>query len=48
MHRRSSYDLEGNIRPLRQRNPVAFWMAIIMVAAMLATGFTAIAAVLYN
>lgn len=46
MTNRSSYDRHGNLRPLRQRNPLAYWMAIVMIAAMLATGFTALVSAL--
>lgn len=43
---RSSYDRTGQIRPFKQRNPVAYWTAFVIVAAMLATGFVGLASVL--
>ncbi|MDG2114933.1 MAG: hypothetical protein P8N02_20270 [Actinomycetota bacterium] len=43
---RSSYDRSGQLRPLRQRNPVAYWTAVVVVGAMLASGFAALASLL--
>ena len=40
------YDASGNLRPLRQRSPGLWWTAILIVAAMLLTGFAAITSVL--
>ena len=40
------YDAAGNLRPLRQRSPVLWWTAVLVVAAMLLTGFAAITSVL--
>ncbi|WP_419922308.1 hypothetical protein [Candidatus Poriferisodalis sp.] len=40
------YDAAGNLRPLRQRSPGLWWTAILIVAAMLLTGFAAITSVL--
>ena len=40
------YDRAGNLRPLRQRSPGLWWTALLVVAAMLLTGFAAIASVL--
>lgn len=44
--RRHRYDTAGNLRPLRQRNPGLWWTAVLVVAAMLLSGFAAIASVL--
>ncbi|MCY4518143.1 hypothetical protein [Candidatus Poriferisodalis sp.] len=43
---RHRYDAAGNLRPLRQRSPGLWWTAVLVVAAMLLTGFAAIASVL--
>lgn len=43
---RHRYDDAGNLRPLRQRSPGLWWTAILIVAAMLLTGFAAIGPVL--
>ncbi len=43
---RNRYDAAGNLRPLRQRNPGLWWTAVLVVVAMLLTGFAAIASVL--
>lgn len=43
--RRRSHDVHGNLRPLRKRNPFAFWMAMLMVVSMAAAGFTALVSV---
>jgi len=40
------YDAAGNLRPLRQRSPALWWTAVLVVAAMLLTGFAAITSVL--
>lgn len=40
------YDAAGNLRPLYQRNPGLWWTAVLVVAAMLLTGFAAIVSVL--
>ena len=42
----SNYDRSGNIRPLRERSPFAYWTAIVVVAAMILTGFAALVSVL--
>ncbi|WP_420446495.1 hypothetical protein [Candidatus Poriferisodalis sp.] len=43
---RNRYDSAGNLRPLHQRSPGVWWTAVLVVAAMLLTGFAAIASVL--
>ena len=43
---RHRYDAAGNLRPLRQRSLGLWWTAVLVVAAMLLTGFAAIASVL--
>ncbi|WP_420624737.1 hypothetical protein [Candidatus Poriferisodalis sp.] len=43
---RNRYDAAGNLRPLRQRSPGVWWTAVLVVLAMLLTGFAAIASVL--
>ncbi|MFT5531554.1 MAG: hypothetical protein ACI91O_001581 [Candidatus Poriferisodalaceae bacterium] len=42
---RSNYDRSGQIRPLRERSPIAYWTAVSVVAAMLLTGFAALTSV---
>lgn len=42
----SSHDRQGHLRPLRQRNPFVYWVTMVIVVAMLASVFAAVASVL--
>ncbi|MFL2987166.1 MAG: hypothetical protein ACJZ57_07970 [Candidatus Poriferisodalaceae bacterium] len=43
---RHTHDSSGELRPLRHRRPVVHWTAVLVSAAMVLAGFSALVAAL--